>query len=304
MRARWPKVFRSFSAIGVALLGATFAQASSLQELQARGTLRACFAEIDPVLINVQPAGCIQDCQVSGLLVDQVQIFADQLGGLSVDPKIVEWSAQFADAEGNVTLDQSYLPELLADGTCDLYASNLARLPWRMSKLQIIPLYESRMIAIVRADRVSEFETLQDFAGMRVASVENSSFHSWLLARNQDVFAQNPVDIIFDQESDSFEDVLKGAADFTLTDADIAVLTMRAYGDSLVPAFAVGPLQMLGWGVDPNSTELIEQIERFFTRQRLTPRSALNQAWETHLGVNIAEFERLIESLPGSDAPE
>lgn len=283
----------------IALFWVGAAQAATLAELEARGTLRVCFSAIDPALVRVEPEGCTDDCQYVGLLVDQVAAFAETLDGVSVMHKSVPWSAQFADVTGQVHRGQSYLPHLLASGACDLFVSNLARLPWRLRKMDIVPLFESRMIAIVRADRQTEFETLESFAGKSAAVTLESSFHTWLLERNAGEFASEPVRIAPLNGRDPFELVHEGEADFTLTDADIAVLSAKAFGSELVPAFAVGPVQELGWGLDPEDTELRMAVETFFKEQKSASRSSLNQAWQRSLGVTISEFEALVSALPG-----
>lgn len=282
-----------------ALLWAGAAQAGTLAEIEARGDLRVCFSAIDPALVRVEPAGCTDDCQYAGLLVDQVEIFAETLNGVSVTHKSVSWSEQFADATGQVRRGQSYLPHILASGACDLLVSNLARLPWRLRKMDIVPLFESRMIAIVRADRQTDFKTLESFAGQSAAVTLESSFHTWLLERNAGEFASNPVRILPLEGRDPFELVHEGGADFTLTDADIAVFSVKAFGAELVPAFAVGPVQELGWGLDPADTELRMAVEAFFKDQKSDSRSALNRAWQRRLGVTISEFEALVSALPG-----
>lgn len=292
----------SFRLIGCALglLMAGMAQSETLAEIEARGELRVCFSSIDPALVRIEPEGCTGTCRYSGLLVDQVEIFANTLNGVSMLPKLVEWSAQFSNEAGQVVQAGTYLPQLLASGECDLFVSNLARLPWRLRKMDIVPLFESRMIAIVRADRQNEFETLESFAGKSVAVTLDSSFHTWLLERNAGEFVTNPVRIVPLNGRDSFKVIYDGEVDFTLTDADIAVFSIQAFGSELVPAFAVGPVQELGWGIDPADQELRAAVAAFFTEQKTDPRSALNQAWQRHLGVTITEFEALVSTLPGA----
>ncbi len=295
---------RTLMVLWLGLVLTTPAEARTLAEIEARGELRVCFSAIEPALVRVEPEGCTVNCQYAGLLVDQVALFADTLNGISVVPKSVSWSDQFSDETGQVQREESYLPELLASGACDLLVSNLARLPWRLRKMDIVPLFESRMIAIVRADRQSEFTTLDSFAGKSAVVSLESSFHTWLLERNMEEFTGNPVQVVPLDGRVALDLVFQDKVDFTLTDADIAVLSIPAYGADLVPAFAVGPVQELGWGVDPADKELRAAIEMFFADQKPDPRSALNRAWQQHLGVTIPEFEALVNALPGTQAAD
>jgi hypothetical protein len=178
-----------------------------------------------------------------------------------------------------------------------LYPSNLARLPWRLNKMEIVPLFESRMIVLIRRDRLNDFPDNQSLAGKTVAVTLNSSFHSWMVDQNAGPFADNPLLIEALKGRDSIKLVVRKDVDFTVLDADIAVFSMNAYPSVLVPAFTVGPVQKLGWGVAKDNSELAARITSFFLAERADNRSGLNQAWLQHLNVSITEFEALIETM-------
>ncbi|MGR3500919.1 hypothetical protein [Pseudaestuariivita sp.] len=278
------------------LVLASTAFSGTLQEIQARGTLRACFAPIHPSFASVAPAGCTEDCRFSGLHVEQARAFAKALG-VTLDPSMHPWQSQFEDAGGAVRMGDTYVPRLLADGTCDVLPSNLARLPWRLKMMEIVPLFSSHMIAVIHEDDRDRFSRVAHFAGKRTAVVPGSSFESWLMARNLDVFAQDPVELVPLGGRGALEMVADRSVDFSITDADIAVLTARVEESSLLPAFTVGPVQELGWGVSKDSVELQQALARFFAAQRDQGRSTINRAWIEYLGVSINGFEALVGSL-------
>ncbi len=288
-----------FLTVCLSILGG--AQAASLDEIRARGTLRACFALLNPALVQVIPEGCSKDCTYEGFLVDQVSILAATLGEVTVEHRVVGWSEQFEDSNGRVRRADPYVPRLLAEDACDIYATNLARLPWRLSKMNIVPLFENRMIAIVRSERLSEFGGLAALAGKSIAVTPNSSFHTWMLNKNTQEFRDNPVKILPASPVEPLEMVRRGVADFTLTDADIAVFAAKTFHPELSPAFAIGPLQELGWGLHPGNASLHGALIDFVRAQKEEPHSLLNRAWQHHLGVTLNEFEVLVNTLPGAE---
>ncbi|TNF18305.1 MAG: transporter substrate-binding domain-containing protein [Rhodobacteraceae bacterium] len=282
------------------------AAAGTLDDIRARGELRACIAMIDPALVRREPEGCEAECGYAGIVIDQVRAFAATLPDVTLDFVEVTWSSQFADAAGQVDTSSDETPALLANGTCDLYVSNLARLPWREKMMTIVPLFESRMIVLVRADEVSRFSDFDRLAGHSAAVQSESSFHTWLLAANETVFRDNPIRIILSDLDEPLDLVRQGVAEFTLTDADIAVSVMNESAPTLAPALAAGGVQQLGWGMERRASELQAEVAGFFAAQRADPDSALNEAWRASIGVSVAEFEALVRALPdaGQDAHE
>ena len=275
--------------------------AATLEPVSGSRVLRACLAPIDPALVRVAPEGCETDCEFTGLVVDQVRAFADSLIDIEVQLVEVGWAEQFENNHGVVDKPAAYTPRLLQDGSCDMYVSNLSVLPWRETKVAIVPLYQNRMIVMIRSKREADFPDLQALAGKTAIVEEQSSFHSWLLERNAELFYNHPVTIQLADETPPFDLVASGLFDFTITDADIAVFAMKNRHKGLTPTFAVGPIQQLGWGVSTDNTDLQTLITDFFQQQRADIDSPLNKAWRSHLGITINEFESLIQSLPTTE---
>ena len=253
-------------------------------------------ALIDPLLARVEPEGCTADCRHAGVIVEEARAFAAALG---VEPRFrtVAWSEQFADASGEVRREASYTPALLADGTCDLFVSNLARLPWRQTKLEIVPRFDSRMIVLIRADDADRIRRIDDLEGLTIGVAEQSSFHSWVLEQNSSIFAERPIRIVPASGQEPLRALLRGEIDFILTDADIAISSLRAAASELQVAFAIGPVQQIGWGLAHGSPALEERIAAFFAEEKAELSSATNRAWLAALGVSLAEFDAMVRTL-------
>lgn len=287
---------RSLAVLLVVMGWATAAAAASLEQILERGSINICVALIDPLLTRVEPEGCTAECRHAGVIVEEARAFAAALG---VEPRFrtVAWSEQFADASGEVRREASYTPALLADGTCDLFVSNLARLPWRLTKLEIVPRFDSRMIALIRADDADRIRHIDDLEGLTIGVAEQSSFHSWVLEQNSSIFAARPIRIVPANGQEPLAALLRGEVDFVLTDADIAVSSLRSWAPELQVAFAIGPVHQIGWGLAHGSPALKDRIAAFFAAEKAQPSSTTNRAWMEAFGVSLAEFDALVRAL-------
>lgn len=124
--------------------------ARGLAEIKNTKELRICIAFVNSAMGKAESAGCRDNCKVSGDTPDLGQTFASTLGP-QIKPKwlSVGWEEQFFNRDGKVVQDAVYTPELLASGTCDLYATNLAKIPWRSKKFDYVILNPSRMAVVV-----------------------------------------------------------------------------------------------------------------------------------------------------------
>ncbi len=289
-------------ATGLVATFSTAVHATSLAQIRERGSLNACVAMIDERLVDKSPENCTQDCVFSGLIIEQVNAFAESLGGLSMSLKEVGWSEQFENETGEVVQSAVYDPRLLADGSCDLFVSNLTVLPWRLRKMNIVPLFRSRMIVMVNAARVGEFADLKTLSGRTAAVLQDSSFQEWIDARNLDTFQDNPIAIAPILLGETFDHVADGKADFAISDADIAGLAMKTRPSDVAPVFAVGDTQDIGWGVSHNAPALAQRVAQSCDASRSDPTSQVNLIWQRWLGVTIPQFEALVSALPGDQA--
>ena len=188
-------------------------QARPFAEIQQTGELRVCLAPVHPAIVNVEPADCRSDCRFSGAAYDTALAFVATLKG-DIKPTFrrVDWDEQFFDENQLTVQEASYTPALLASGDCDLYPSHLTVTDWRLKKLVIVPLFQSRMMVIVNKARREQFQTPADLAGKTTAVTKDTSFHSWLQAQNQGPFADNPVQITLVGMGESLSAVDAGRA--------------------------------------------------------------------------------------------
>ena len=247
----------------------SISDARSLIEIQQTGELRACLAPIHPSIVQVDPAGCRDECRFTGAVYEEVLAFVASLAG-DIKPRFrrVDWDEQFHDANGQTLYEASYTPELLASGYCDLYPSNLTITDWRLNKLDIVPLFKSRMMVIVQKDKRQQFNTPADLAGKEVAAAIDTSFYTWLQTQNQTTYAANPVKIKLVGIGDALAAVDARLVDFAITDADGAIWSVRHQFKNATVAFPVGPVDEIGWAFSKADQDLQTAVKQFFCRTK------------------------------------
>ena len=295
-----PGPLRALLALGLAagLLWSGPASARSLQDILDSGEIRICFAPLHPSVVSAEPAGCTDDCVFKGPVVDNVAAFVDTLEGVRPVHRSVGWDEQFWNGDGETVREASYTPALLASGACDIYPSNLTRIPWRETKLAILPYFSSRMMVIAGKNQDDPLRGPDDLGGRRAAAEPGTSYITWLEEANRGAYADDPIQITPMQLPDAIQAVEAGALDFTLLDADMAIWTVRNELQNATVAFPVGPMDEIGWAVRRDDLELQTAIRAFFGAQRTSGASELNQIWERHFGVSLEMFDKLIQSLP------
>ena len=114
------------------------AEARSLAEIRQSGEVRICLVAVED--FTVEPKQCRENCKFGGDLYDMAMAFSRSLGG-GVKARIlrVDWDEQFFNKDGQTVREDSYTPELMASGKCDVYSTGLTRLPWREKKLASLP---------------------------------------------------------------------------------------------------------------------------------------------------------------------
>lgn len=171
-------------------------QARSLEEIQQTKEIRICLVPKHPTVVMVEPADCHENCKYSGAAYEIAMTFVETLGN-QVKPKFlrVEFDEQFFNKEGVVAREDSYTPELLASGQCDLYPNNLTKNSWRLKKLDFVILFPSRMMVLVHKSKKVGFKTPADLGGKGAAVVKDTSYHTWLQEQNKSTYATNPIQI-------------------------------------------------------------------------------------------------------------
>jgi len=274
------------------------AQARSLAEIQQSKEFRVCIAPVHPSLAEVTPPECQDQCTFTGPVYEEVVAFAATLGAeIQLKLRRVVFDAQFHNREGKTVREASYTPELLASGTCDVYASHFAKIAWRLTKLDIVTLFPSRMMVLVNTAAKGQFHTAADLAG-KVAAVEKDSLqHSWLQEQNTSTYAANPVRLTRMLTDDGVKAVAAGEVDFTLLDSDGALWATRHQFKNTVVTFSVGPLKELGWAFRKDDQDLQAAVQAFFAAQRADPDSALQALWTKTYGLSLTKFITLMTAI-------
>jgi membrane-bound lytic murein transglycosylase F len=280
----------------IAATGASgdLAQGRSLEQVQATKEVRLCLVPV-PGGFTVEPPGCREDCRFAGDLYDLAGAFAASLGG-GVKAKVlrVEWDEQFFNKEGKTVREDSYTPQLLASGHCDVYATGLSKLPWREKKLAFVTLYPTRMTVVVNRPRKGEFKTPADLCGKTAATVKDTSYHTWLQSQNQSVCAANPIRIELMTFEESAKAVDSGKMDFEMDNFDNTLWLGSPFKNS-VAAFAVGSTIEQGWAFRAEDKDLQAAAQRFFEAQKTGKDSLLNKQWKAAVGMTLPEY---IERMP------
>lgn len=274
------------------------ARGRSLEEIRRTKEIRICVSPIHASICVVEPPGCRDGCQISGPAYDAAMAFAAFLGDQIVPLfRSVEWDEQFFNENGVTVKEDSYTPELLASGKCDIYPNNLTKNGWRNNKFDIVTMFPSRKMVIVKRSEKDRFKTLTDLAGKTAAIEKRTSYYTWLLEQNQGIFSENPVKISPSSVDEGLRAVMDGRADFKLLDADAAFWVIRNSYPGLDMAFAAGPTDELGWGFRKEDKDLQEAARTFFEQQRADENSQLNQIWRKYFGMSLTGFVALVSSI-------
>jgi len=274
------------------------ANAKSLEEIIKSKELRICIAYPYDPFVQLESENCREDCKFSGIFYEESVAFANSLGA-DIEPRFirVDWDEQFFNKEGKTVLDDSYTPELLSSGKCDIYPNNLTKTDWRLKKMDILTLYPSRMMVIVHKSKKSQFKSPADLAGKTVLLEKNTSYHTWMEEQNKTVYAANPVKIEFMLETPARKEINSGKDAFMIADADVAIWATRNVIKDSVVVFPIGSADEIGWGFRKEDKELQAAAQKFFDNQRTNPDSVLNTIWKNYFGRSLTEFIALMMSV-------
>jgi hypothetical protein len=274
------------------------AQARSLAEILETKEIRICVVAGTEEVFTVEPMDCRENCKVGGAYYEMVMAFVETFDK-DVKPKFlrVEWDEQFFNKEGVVAREESYTPELLASGQCDVYPNFLVPFPWRLKKLDVVILLPTRTIVMVHKSKQVEFKTPIDLCGKMAATVKDTGFHMLSQEWNQGVCAANPIQMEFTTFEDMWAEVDKGRVDLILYDTLGAIWFTRHQAKNVVAAFTVGPMVYQGWGFRKENKDLQEAVQKFFDTQRADENSPLNQIWDKYWGMTLIDYIGLITKI-------
>ncbi|MBK8324442.1 MAG: response regulator [Betaproteobacteria bacterium] len=261
------------------LLPAGISAARSLEQIRASGELRICVAGSSAPFYQ-----------------RNAEAFARHLG---VAPKVrglPAWDDQFRAADGTVERDASYAPALLAVGACDLYPNDLHIVPWRESKMDLVPLYRARKVVVANRALQSAIVSPADLAGRRAAVQKGTAYDSWIAQQNATALARNPVAVTHVPTAEAFVRVAQGQADFTVVGSESAFRWVRGDLDKLAILFAVDEPVRVGWAVPTGEEALKQAVADYFTASRRVG-SELDESWHAYYAVSLMEYQLFESSL-------
>jgi membrane-bound lytic murein transglycosylase F len=287
---------KTSSLLALLLMLPAIAQARPLTEIKKTKELRVCLSPLEDYLFKVEPANCKEKCKYSGVAYDSALIFAKSIG-VKLGVRVVSWDEQFFNDKGVTLREATYTPELLATGKCDLYTSNVTKNEWRLKKMDFMTLFPNRMLVVVKKNRKKEFTTQQSLGGKTIATVKDTSYHTWLEVANSTTYKNNPIKIMLVADGEMVPAVTSGKADATMLDYDYAVYVTEKKARELGTAIGVGDPQEVGWAARKDSQDLQAAVKEFFKNQMAEPQSELNSVWNHYFGVTLKAFVAAVSLL-------
>lgn len=170
--------------------------------------------------------------------------FAEYLG-VKLEYVLINGSgAYWQDENGIVKKDSSYNPEIF--NYFDIAVDIFAQLPWRESKVNLIPIYETNFSVLAKPDKdINSISDLHHFHGV---TADNSLY--------QDLLEEEGISNFYHaRANDMVSEVRKGQADYTL------ILNSFLYPD-LETKISLGSVN-INWATRKDQPQLKNAIEQF-----------------------------------------
>lgn len=251
---------------------ATSVSARTLPQIRQDGVLRVCVAGSSAPFYR-----------------ENAEAFARYLGVRSEVTELESFDRQFHNAQGVTVRGESYEPRLLADGSCDLFPNDLQVVPWRETKMRLVPYYSVRNVAVANRDHRDAIKQISDLAGRTAVVQKGTNYEQWLIDANRDTFSGNPVKITNAPTVEGVRLIAAEKADFTILGTESALRWIREDSLRLALLFPVSSPIDVGWGVSPSSSSLAREIERFFAASRHVD-SELDANWRKYYRVSLMEY--------------
>jgi peptidoglycan lytic transglycosylase F len=274
------------------------AAARSIADVLKSRELRVCIAFTTAASGKAEPPGCRTDCVMSGDTPDLAAAFAASLGP-QVKPKWMNigWEEQFQNNEGKVVREAAYTPELLANDTCDFYATGFLKNEWRSKKMDFVTLNLSRFIVLVNKSNKSNITSAGDLAGKRTATYKETAYEAWITTQNQTTYKDAPITWEFVADDDAImKAVDTGSVDFGLMVSDVALPLLNEH-PNVVGVFGVGSISEMAWAFRKEDQDLQAVAQRFIRLQRKDLNSLMNKQFQGAYRKNVLEYDEYVRSL-------
>lgn len=248
------------------------ANARTFAEIQQSGSLRLCVAGSSAPFY-----------QANG------EAFAKALNLKSEVTVLKEWDQQFQNDQGKVVKEASYVAQLLANESCDLFPNDLHVLDWRSSKMDLVPYYTARKVVVAHRDRKT-WRAVADLKGHSAAVQKETAYDAWLTEQNRTIFSGNPVAISYMPTAQAMAAVAGKTADFTVVGAEAAFKWVRGDLNNLDILFPVDAPVSVAWGIHPRAEGLKSRLEQYF-KDSARVGSELDQAWRKQYGISLMEYQ-------------
>lgn len=246
----------------------------SLEDIQRSGVLRVCVAGSSAEFYR-----------------QNAEALAQHLGLNAEVLNLKAWDDQFRNAEGTVARDAAYTPQVFASGQCDILPNDLHVLPWRASKMTLVPLYNTRKVVVAHRNLRSRLRAVSDLQGLTAAVQAGTSYDSWLQQQNEGPWQQSPVQLIHRPTADVMKAVATQEADFTVIGSEGAFKGVRGDLDALDILFSVDEEPVVvAWGVPSDAPALAQRVAVFFEDQRRVG-SVLDRNWRRHYDISFMEYQ-------------
>ncbi|WP_036187405.1 transporter substrate-binding domain-containing protein [Marinimicrobium agarilyticum] len=158
----------------------------------------------------------------------------------------------------------------LLEGKGDVVAANLTVTESRAKRAGFTLGIDQTREVIVGRSQGPAVAGVADLDGHSVGVMRGTSFWELAQARLADREGIEIVPLDSTLTSDDVLDgLIKGQYDFALQDSNVMEI-VRTYRDDVQTRFALGERRPLAWAVRPDNPELLAELNRFLTRERLT----------------------------------
>lgn len=257
---------------GLLVSGLEEASARTWDEIRQSGQLRICVAGSSAPFYRVNGEAFAKYLE----LQPEVTVFK-------------QWDQQFQNQAGVLVMEESYVAKPLADGSCDVFPNDLHALPWRASKMALVPYYTTRKVVVAHRDQKS-LRAVEDLQGRSATVQKGTAYDTWLKDQNSKHFGSRPVQISYLPTAEAMAAVANKKADFTVVGAESSFKWVRGNLDALDILFPVDDPVQVAWGIHPQTKELRSRLEQFFKDSKRVD-SALDRSWREQYGVSLMEYQ-------------